>query len=456
MKKILLLIVFAIVALHTQAQIRSVIVENYYVSDTLDATDTINWTTDTSYYFRQLPAGSKTYRVYVELDSGYKIKKIYGTPCHPLMFKSTADFFNNINRAPNPNFGRDVTRSWINSNPTMALDSWITLGYCAKQGTATKYLGVLKTEDTNGSLLANGGGTAGITGGILVNTDASAGIPIQTQDGMVTDTTTLGTWLDDGFRDAPGVAGVDTTSFGTVHVDSTFFSTTAYLQQNNGVHGISAASNKVLVAQLTTTGDLRFEINLELLDSAGASHNYVASNGSCALPTGDTIVSGVLKYPPDAPVCKCHDPAYVEYVDVAQCYSQDSCHHLIVYGCMDTLACNYDPNANYSLPGLCCYPGNCADRDLSLVCPDISGGGAFHLFPNPTSSTLTLQFSSSGNNDMHYAIYDSWGVTLIQNDLGVRSGSVTQDVDVSNLQSGIYLVRVFIGNTVQSATFMKQ
>ena len=50
-----------------QAQIEKIIVENYYISDANDATDTTGG---------QLQAGSKTYRIYIDLKLGSKIKKM--------------------------------------------------------------------------------------------------------------------------------------------------------------------------------------------------------------------------------------------------------------------------------------------------------------------------------------------------------------------------------------------
>jgi hypothetical protein len=123
---------------------------------------------------------------------------------------------------------------------------------------------------------------------------------------------------------------------------------------------------------------------------------------------------------------------------------------------MDPLSCNYDPNANYNIPSLCCYPGNCNDRDITLVCPDISGGTAFHLFPNPAHDGITLQFSAGTNNAVRYTVYDAYGLIAIDKDLGTLTGSVTEQVDISGLQEGLYLVRVFEGNNIESATFMKQ
>jgi Secretion system C-terminal sorting domain len=458
MKKLFsILILFCLFATSVDAQIRNVIVEKYYISDTLDATDTIDGPS------RSLPAGSITYRVFVQIDSGYKIHKIYGTPCHPMKITSTANFYNNINR-PDEYFGYLIKKQYFGSNPLLALDSWLTLGLCAKTNT-TKYMAVLKSDDTDGSLIGGtqyGGGTAGIAGGLVANNDTAAHIPVDTADGMVVASGNYNNWIDFGFnRSGQPVTGRDTTVFGDSLVGSQFYSTTAYLQENEGVRGDSATGHKVLVAQLTTKGTINFEINLELMDSTGGPNNghllnYVASAGNCGVPTGDTTVLGLLKYPPDVPVCGCGDPFYVEYNPNAPCFNDSAyCLHRIVYGCMDTLACNYDPKANYNIQTLCCYPGKCNDRDISLVCPGISSDYAFNLFPNPANSLLTLQLSAGNNNDVKYIIYDSYGVNVMERDLGTLSGSVSQQVDVSNMQAGLYLVRVYVGSSTMSKTFMK-
>jgi hypothetical protein len=48
----------------------------------------------------------------------------------------------------------------------------------------------------------------------------------------------------------------------------------------------------------------------------------------------------------------CTNPLYLEY-DAAYDYDDNSCATLIVYGCMDTTAFNYDPLANVEIPGSC-------------------------------------------------------------------------------------------------------
>ena len=438
-----------------KAQIQNVIVEKYYVSDTLDATDSTNFYADATYLTPILPTGSITYRVYVQLDSGYKLKKIYGTSCNPLKIVSTAKFFNNIDR-PAEIFGYQIVKNYFGSNPTLGLDSWLTLGLCAKNTSGSvRYRGVLKSDDPDGSIVGgtnNSGGTAGIAGGIVRNNDISAGIPVDTADGMEINTSAFSPPFASGITD---LSGNDTTVFGNANVGSQFISTNGFLQETSGVSGDSLLGNKILVAQLTTLGTITFELNLELIDPTGASVNVVSHD--CGTPvTGDTIVSGLLKYPPDPPVCGCKDPNFLEYNASLTCSDSSKCLTRIIFGCMDTLACNYDPHANYNIQYLCCYPGSCANRDISLVCPSIAGDGGLQVYPNPASDQITIQFSSGNNNETKYAIYDSYGTTVFEKDLGIRSGSLVEQLNISDFHPGLYFVRIFIGTSMESTTFMKQ
>ncbi len=465
MKKLLTLLLLSILVFPKgmDGQIRDVIVEKYYISDSLDATDSTNWQNDPTYATPFLQRGSITYRVYVQLDSGYKLRKVYGTECHPLKIASTGIFYNNIDR-PDEYFGYLIKKQYFPSNPLLALDSWLTLGLCAKTNTVN-YAGVLKRDDYNGSLiggLLNNGGTAGIASGLLINNDTAAHIPVDTADGMVPAQEPYTVWSDAGFNDSGlPTTGNDTTVFGSVNVGSLFYNTAAYLKQNGGVSGDSATGHKVLVGQFTTLGELSFELNVEVMDSTGGIHNgdllnFVATAGNCDTVGVDTTVLGMLKYPRDIPVCGCGNTNYLEYNPNAPCYVDSIyCIHTIVFGCMDTLACNYDPSANFNIQSLCCYPGRCNDRDISLVCPGITSETGFRLFPNPAVDIVNLEISAGVNQEVKYTIYDSFGTVVEDRDLGIRSGTITQVVDVSSYQVGLYLVRVYTGGSVQSKTFMK-
>ena len=81
------------------AQIKGLSVETYYISDVNDITDNTGG--------RSLSLGSKTYRIYVELEAGSKVRKIYGDSLHPLSIMSDSVFYNNNDR-PSNEFGYEI------------------------------------------------------------------------------------------------------------------------------------------------------------------------------------------------------------------------------------------------------------------------------------------------------------------------------------------------------------
>ena len=140
--KTLFLFVIIIFIDHSSAiaQIKKVFVETYYISDSYDATDTIGG---------GIPTGSKTYRVYLQLEKGSKLQKIYGDVNHALIINSTENFFNNL--SDGQTFGKDFNKNRLLEN-TVALDSWLTLGQTTKNAAKT-YFGVPKTYDQSGSFI---------------------------------------------------------------------------------------------------------------------------------------------------------------------------------------------------------------------------------------------------------------------------------------------------------------
>ena len=426
------------------AQINGLKVETYYVADANDATDTTGG--------RSLVPGTKTYRIYVEVKPGTRIKKIYGDNYHPMRFTSTADFYNNVDR-PASVFGYQIKSSWFSDNPLLALDSWLTLGLA----TSTQK-GVVKDKDTDGDDIAganNSGGTALIPGGLLVNTDPAAGVPLTTADGLMLNTVPLGQWTDIGFKD---FSGNDTTVFGPDSIGNEFICYGCAIQQNTAVIGASVDSNSILVGQLTTAGDLSFQINIttEETDSLGniLVVNYVSSDDT--LLAGEQV-SSLLQYPP---VCGCTDPKYLEYGASYACNNPDSCKTLIVFGCMDTLACNFDPEANVNISTLCCYPGLCDDRDISLACPSLNNGrfqfSDLLVYPNPTSGSITMEIYSKVRKGAKLIITDAFGRFVLDKDFTLDSDVTIRDFDISQLKDGIYFIHVFGNQLDKNIRIVKQ
>ncbi len=430
-------------SIKVQAQIEKVFVENYYLSDSIDATDMTGGV---------LEIGSKTYRIYIDLKPGTKIKKIYGDAFHPIIIKSTENFYNHA--TDGQTFGKDFSKNRLGES-TVALDTWLTIGQATKSSTSNTYFGLPKIYDMDGSVIGginNDGGSEAIAEGLLTNNSSFAGIPLITSDGLDTMLSLPDGWGSYGIVDFN--TAEDSTIFGSLVQGNEFISYDAGLQ-NSGTSGVVPDSNQVLVAQLTTKGDLTFELNIEVEEIDGVFTKIVKYVANADTLFDGEVVCPFLKFPLE---CGCTDPNYLEYSDNYGCNNQDSCKNKIIFGCLDTLACNYDPKANFNLKSLCCYPGYCNDRDLSLVCPELrTGTFEFFLYPNPADDIINLNFTLSEVYLIKYAVYNSFGTEVIaERALGSLNGTNLEQINVSSLIAGSYIFKLNVGNNLFKKMFTKK
>jgi hypothetical protein len=425
--------------LFIKAQLEKVIVETYYVSDTSDAIDVIG---DSN----RLPIGSKTYRIYLDLQAGSKLLKLYGSKGHPLKFFSTKNFYNyKDNRGKST--GDKIARNQLRTN-TLALDSWLTLGQAAISLTGSPKktcLGVLKSKDNDGLNLLKPHSPLSM----LTNNDTSAGIAISIADGYV-DALVGPTPVITSSGIVDNLSGNDSTIFGSVVSRNSFNSTEVFLKTDSGAVG-SDTSNIVLVAQLTTLGDLNFELNIDIKLSNGTTKSYVSSE---TIPvTGDTIVSPSLKYPA---ACGCQDVNFLEYSNTFSCSLPSACKTPIVLGCMDKLACNYNPLANLNVTDLCCYVGKCNDRDIAVVCPALDNEKRLNkkiiVYPNKADKNVTISNLDESTQSM-IEIYNNFGIKLMEYKTELNQKEV--QLDISHLNGGIYVLKYLNSSDVQSILIIK-
>jgi hypothetical protein len=447
--KIILLFIIFLLSKQSQAQIERVSVETYYIATAFDSTQIIDNATANSYSLAlsTFGVGSTTYRIYIDLLPGSKLKKVYGDANHTLKIASTSPFFNNVD---GKTFAKDFNNLNLHKDPGYALDSWLTIGQTTKPvGAAsnrTINYGVLKSQDSNSTTIVS-------SDAILTNTDIA--IPLTVSDGMdVIGVTTFSPsgWTDSGFTT---IGGGDSTIFGSTKIQSQFVSNTASFQYSSGVRGVNTDSNLVLIAQLTTKGQLAFELNVEieeLVNGVPTIVKYVA-NDSIVNSTNPEKFSSYLKFPP---ACGCKDARYLEYSNKFTCENQSACKNLIVFGCRDMMACNYNPNANYHIKDLCCYPGSCGGRELISVCPSINEDNFdFEIHPNPTQGNIYLNTLSGKSRELSYSVYDTFGTLVASKNLGTTSGLVNEEIDLSQVNYGMYLIRIDYDNAYLTKLFLK-
>lgn len=442
-----LIVVFSllITSIFSQAQIENVLVEKYYISDDFDALDTNGG---------KLLAGSTTYRIYVDLPKGSKLLKIYGDKNHPFILKSTEPIFNH--KTDGQSFGKDFTKARLYNN-TVALDSWLTIGQICKTNGNQTYYGVPKTQDSDSSIIGginNDGGSSNLPFGLLNNTDQSAGIPIILKDGMQANSTSVTSWGDFGIKDF--LTSEDSTVFGSI-VSGKEFKSNNFFLSNAGTMGVDSIKNQILIAQVTTTGELSFAFNLEVLEMVNGIPTKVQYVSNDSILKQDGILNekynGFLKYPF---ICDCMDKNFIEFNAKAVCSDQNACKTKIILGCTDPMACNFDPTANVMVHNLCCYPGSCNNRDIAEVCPTLLESSlTFEIYPNPTDNILFLNAKTGSEQLMSFEIFDVYGTKVISKVLGKKSTIVDEEVSTEILTNGIYHIRLTVGNSTESKTFIK-
>ncbi len=440
-KNIIFSIVLLVIQNVAQGQFEKLIVERYYLSDASDATDEIGG---------GLAEGSVTYRVYVDLVPGTILKSIYGDAGHPFSIVSTNTFFNNV--SDGQSFAKDFIKNRYLEN-TVALDTWLTLAQTAKKQGNIAYFGILKDQDTNGSFVGgsnNDGGSALVSEGLLINDDPSIGLPLTAADGMDTSSFNPTSWSTIGVLNFSD--GLDSTIFGSI-VPSNQFESENFFLSCVGVQGQVADSNQIIIAQLTTQGELSFVLNLEVEYSIDGVPTIVKYVGTNSINGPNEVYSPFLKYPL---LCGCDNPEYLEFDPTVACYLEGSCLTPFVIGCMDTLACNYNPLANFQDDELCCYPGLCNNRNIEDVCPQLKGNSFdFSLFPNPASESVTLNVISGVQTSIEYFLYNYHGMVM-QNEY-IQSAPLNYSIglELSNLNPGIYQVRVVTEIGEQNKLFVK-
>ena len=245
-----------------QQGLEGIVVEKYYVSD---AADSVNALDQLAPY--ALKTGSVTYRIYADILPGYKVLQMFGLPTHPLKFNTTTAFFND------PNYGFSVYQGISLNNTkknTSLIDSYLTIG-----GVCVGQMGVLKSEDTDGSI--------GNNQGILANVTPEMGLPIMganAQDGLMP-----------GSPIVPNVLGI-TNEFDPIDqiVGGSIQINDGAIAALGGVEGVTP-SNHVLLGQFTTDGDFSFELNIQLATPVvGGSEIYVANSPDAGQFTDSTLI----------------------------------------------------------------------------------------------------------------------------------------------------------------------
>jgi hypothetical protein len=242
----------SVVSLYAQDALEGIIVEKYYVSTKKD-----NAKKNLS---GALAVGSTTYRIYVDMAPGCRFIMAYGSPTHPLEISSTELIYNHADigaehpiRIPERTYKRNI----------VPLDSWITIGPAGEN-----YMGVLKDADT----LKDFGNVVSFEKGFLLSNKKEMGYSLTERDGFLRS------------EQIPNITlyNIDT-NVNVLRMETkgkTFRTENgAWACMGKGACGVdSLGSNTILIAQITTKGQLSYELNLMLRNEKGAVQTFVAKD----------------------------------------------------------------------------------------------------------------------------------------------------------------------------------
>ncbi len=247
------LIQFFFLSLFSFAQdgLEGIIVERYYVSDADDNKGSL--------HSGDLPVGSVTYRIYVDLKPGFRFQAAFGSPGHPLRIESTQPFFNHIESgATHPN----ILPERALKQDIALLDSWLSVGAAGEN-----HLGIMRQyDDTIQDEFVH------FEKGFFENKSSRKDFSLLEKDGMKrSESLPFPTFYQ---MDSCLIYLGSSTNGKSIAIDNG-----AWACMGKGALGAdSLTTNNVLIAQLTTAGELSFELNLLIGAPNGTSQKYVAKN----------------------------------------------------------------------------------------------------------------------------------------------------------------------------------
>ena len=254
--------------LSTKAQgLQGVIVEEFHTVTQADA-DFLNLDLGNSTF--PIVAGSKVYRVYVDMAPNYRFLQVFSVNAgNAADFSTTTTFWND------DNFGSEIPAQTRRASTGTLFDSYITIGStgtaggaspCGALGSGLAQVGVLRSADTNGDITSCGvfpgfsGNDGSIPGTVpAVTTNLSGALDFT----ALTGSGSSFSWINDSYATLPAGTGVD-----------------------------PSGTNRVLIGQFTTDGVFSFHINVDISSPSNQIESYYWAN-----PGAGGTVSPFLTFP---------------------------------------------------------------------------------------------------------------------------------------------------------------
>lgn len=93
--------------------------------------------------------------------------------------------------------------------------------------------------------------------------------------------------------------------------------------------------------------------------------------------------------------------------------------------------------------------------EVTVSVGELENGVSFSVYPNPNSGVFFLNIDGLSGQRVQYSILDAAGRLLDRAEVNA-SASFRKEIDMANAQSGLYFIRLIIGDSVRTVRIVKQ
>jgi len=153
--------------------------------------------------------------------------------------------------------------------------------------------------------------------------------------------------------------------------------------------------------------------------------------------------------------------------DAAFAAATDNIHNLLYIAGKTASTGNTFPNIQYD--GGFIQPTNNESPDVTSfisrfnLAPIITGvdnlsekSGGINVYPNPFTGSITVEMNLTQKESVEFILYNVMGQMVYEKNISEQGGLINQQIDLSLLSEGIYLLKVNEGNTYFTKKIIKQ
>jgi len=186
------------------------------------------------------------------------------------------------------------------------------------------------------------------------------------------------------------------------------------------------------------------DLNIVLLSAANTQINLI--NGSCATTAATTSFNGTFDDQGSAIVCGTDITGNILPLQPLSTFNGQSQQGNWRVGIRDLVAANAGTVNSYTLT-FCTQNAVLSTKTFGLA--------DFKIYPNPNNGNFSIQFNSNSGNEIKVNVHDISGRQIISKSYQ-NTGMFSENIQMNNIQKGIYIVTVLDGDVKETKKIVIQ